>query len=74
MNLNLLAQSVTASFKAQVEMFPNMVNDEILKSISEIADKVLGYKISGAGGGGYIICVAEKSPAENALRIKIRRK
>jgi mevalonate kinase len=32
----------------------------------------LGWKVSGAGGGGYLILVSEK-PIEHAVRIIIRR-
>ena len=61
------------SFEAQIAMFPNMVDDGILQTISLYKEKALGWKLSGAGGGGYIILVAE-TPVESALQIKIRRK
>ena len=32
----------------------------------------IGYKISGAGGGGYLILVSDKE-IKNSVRIKIRR-
>lgn len=60
------------SFNAQVAMFPKMVNQQILAAIEEYKDQALGWKISGAGGGGYLVLVAEK-PVENAMQIKIRR-
>jgi len=49
-----------------------MVDNEILKTIQQYSDKTLGWKLSGAGGGGYLIFVGDK-PLENALQIKIRR-
>lgn len=58
------------SFEAQVAMFPNMVNPAILKIIENYKDQALGWKLSGAGGGGYLVLVSEK-PVENALKIII---
>ena len=63
---------VKASFDAQIAMFPNMVNDDILAQIEEYRDSVLGWKLSGAGGGGYLTFISEK-PVEHALQIRIRR-
>lgn len=60
------------SFEAQIAMFPNMVNDTVWEIIRRYQDQALGWKLSGAGGGGYVIFVAEK-PIKNAVRINIRR-
>jgi galactokinase/mevalonate kinase-like predicted kinase len=62
-----------ASFHAQIAMFPNMVDETITPIINKYASKCFGYKLSGAGGGGYLILVANEG-IENAIRIKIRRK
>ncbi len=62
-----------ASFHAQIEMFPNMFDETIKPIIDKYASKSIGYKLSGAGGGGYLILIAEKE-IENAIQIKIRRK
>jgi galactokinase/mevalonate kinase-like predicted kinase len=61
------------SFDAQVRMFPNMLYDGIPKIIKKYQDGAYGWKLSGAGGGGYLIFVAEK-PIKGAMQIKIRRK
>ncbi|MFT2008565.1 adenylyltransferase/cytidyltransferase family protein [Pontibacter sp. 13R65] len=61
------------SFEAQISLFPNMVDESIMSQIGLYADRALGWKLSGAGGGGYITLVSEK-PIENAIRIKIRRR
>jgi len=65
-------QSVRASFEAQVAMFPNMLTDTMLELIDIYHERALGWKVSGAGGGGYLILVSDK-PIENAVRISIRR-
>ena len=61
-----------ASFEAQVAMFPNMVNNKIRETIQSYEQEALGWKISGAGGGGYLVLVSE-TPVKNAIRIRIRR-
>jgi hypothetical protein len=40
------------SFEAQIAMFPLMVNAQIRATLDQYRDSVLGWKISGAGGGG----------------------
>ena len=61
------------SFEAQIAMLPNMVDAFIFASIDKYKDGAYGWKLSGAGGGGYIIFVAEQ-PIPGAFQIKIRRK
>jgi len=65
-------KAITDSFDAQIAMFPNMVNQDIQNQIGQFKSKVLGWKMSGAGGGGYLIFFSEK-PVENAIQIRIRR-
>lgn len=68
----LAGKAMTASFEAQVSMFPNMVSEEILSHLDEYKSKALGWKLSGAGGGGYFIFFSS-DPIENAFSIKIRK-
>jgi cytidyltransferase-like protein len=64
--------SVRNSFAAQIIMYPNMVSKDIINIINIYKTKTLGWKLSGAGGGGYLIFISEM-PVENALQIRIRR-
>jgi len=61
------------SFHAQIAMFPNMVDSLTTEIIEKYKHLAQGYKLSGAGGGGYLILVSEQS-IENAIQIKIRRR
>ena len=67
-----VGEAFTRSFEAQISMFPNMVNTEILEQIEHYKQAALGWKISGAGGGGYLILFSE-TPIEKAIQIRIRR-
>lgn len=55
-------------------MFPHMVTPEITAQVEEVSrwPGVLGWKLSGAGGGGYLILVSTQD-VPNALRITVRR-
>ena len=64
--------SFRKSFEAQVAMFPNMMNATIAELIRQYQDKALGWKISGAGGGGYLIFVSD-TPIKDAVRVIARR-
>lgn len=60
------------SFEAQIGMFPNMVDGHILSIIEKCKSHALGWKLSGAGGGGYLILVSDRE-IEHAIKIKVRR-
>lgn len=60
------------SFEAQIAMFPHMVNDAILEIMNNYKEQALGWKLSGAGGGGYLVLVSEKK-IPNAIQIRIVR-
>lgn len=64
--------AMVRSFNAQVEMFPLMKNETVEHAILQIAGKCFGYKLSGAGGGGYLVLfTSEDLPF--GLKIRIRR-
>lgn len=72
-NAEKWGQFTSESFEAQKRMFPNMMPDDINSIIEQYKNEALGWKISGAGGGGYIIFISEK-PLKNCFQINIRRK
>jgi len=71
-DLQLFGKAMRESFEAQVAMFPNMLNKDILETLGMYKDQALGWKLSGAGGGGYLVFVSDKE-IKNALQIRIVR-
>lgn len=73
-DLNKFGEAVTESFNAQLNLFPNMAPGDVLAQIMRFSQNpdVKGWKISGAGGGGYLILVCEKHLKES-MSIRIRR-
>ena len=72
-DLQGFAASFKASFEAQIKLFPGMMAEGVAEEIEKYKDKVLAWKMPGAGGGGYLAMVCEK-PLEGSIRIKIRRR
>lgn len=70
-----VGKAMTDSFQAQIAMFPNMTSpeiDQVIREVYAMHPWVLGHKLSGAGGGGYLVLFSEK-PIPNTLQLKIRR-
>jgi cytidyltransferase-like protein len=72
-DLELFSRGFLDSFNAQIRMFPKMINAEILDVIEKYRNKALAWKLSGAGGGGYLIIISDQE-IPNSFRIKIRLK
>ncbi len=70
-NIRKFSKGFLDSFHAQVRMFPKMVNREIEKVIDHYKGEALAWKLSGAGGGGYLIFISE-TEIPNSFKIKIR--
>ena len=60
-------------FEAQVALLPNMMNDRVASLIDEYRECALGWKLSGAGGGGYLVLSADK-PIQGTVRVVARRR
>jgi cytidyltransferase-like protein len=72
-NLAEFGRQVRASYEAQIAMFPQMTSPAVNEMIREHGKESLGWKLSGAGGGGYLVLV-RRQPVQGAIRLKIRRK
>ncbi len=77
-DLQAFAKAYGDSFNAQTAMFPAMIQGCVQSYIDTYKDKVLAYKMPGAGGGGYLACVVEDATAfaskyPEAIRLTVRR-
>ncbi|MGD1084240.1 MAG: adenylyltransferase/cytidyltransferase family protein [Verrucomicrobiota bacterium] len=72
MNLPEFGRQMRASFEAQVRLFPRMSNSAVKTMLRKHGGESLGWKLSGAGGGGYLVLVGRK-PVAGAITLKIRR-
>lgn len=59
-------------FAAQLEMFPNMATPSLYEYVSRLKESACGWKLSGAGGGGYLILISDKI-VPYAMRIRCHR-
>ena len=80
MDLEAFAKAYKASFDAQVAMFPAMIQGCVpayIDTWSQVSG-VLAWKMPGAGGGGYLVCVVSNAETfakdhPEAIRLTIRR-
>ena len=71
-DINAFGNSIKNSFDAQISMFPNMMNQSIKDLINKYKKRAIGWKLSGAGGGGYLFLVSE-TPIKHGIKLFIRR-
>jgi hypothetical protein len=76
-DLSGFASSFLASFKAQTALFPGMIQPGVQEYIDKYSQMpgVLAWKMSGAGGGGYLVLVCQSHDAfpAGAVEVHIRR-
>ena len=61
-------RATTDCFNAQIEMFPQMFTRDMQNIIEKYRDSILGWKVSGCGGGGYFIMISEH-PIPEAIKV-----
>jgi glycerol-3-phosphate cytidylyltransferase-like family protein len=71
-DLEAFGHHFRASFEAQISLFPAMSDPKVRATLRQYADSALGWKLSGAGGGGYLVLVT-KNELPEAIKLKIRR-
>jgi hypothetical protein len=71
-DIEAFGAAVRAGFEAQIAMFPNMMNETVAELIEQYRHEALGWKLSGAGGGGYLILVSDQ-PVKDAVQVVARR-
>jgi len=71
-DIDKFGKTLRAMFDAQVAMFPAMMNERVASVINKYRDSALGWKLTGAGGGGYLILATDKS-IPHAVRVIARR-
>jgi cytidyltransferase-like protein len=71
-DLEAFGQNFRASFEAQVSLFPAMSSPKVRATLREYSNTALGWKLSGAGGGGYLVLIT-KNEMPGAIKLKIRR-
>ena len=53
-------QAASLCLEAQLEIFPGMATEELLSMREKYRNQICGCKMTGSGGGGYMILIAEK--------------
>jgi len=72
-DIELFSEGFRRSFDSQVRMFPKMMNKKISQAIDQYKNTAIAWKLSGAGGGGYLILISEQE-IPNSIRVMIRKK
>ena len=75
MDLQAFADAYLRSFEAQIAMFPAMMQPGVQEHIDRVKEEgALAWKMTGAGGGGYLLVVHDgmRIPS-GSIPVKIRR-
>ncbi len=72
-DLHAFAKAFQDSFDAQIAMFPGMMAPGVDRYIAEWAPRSLAHKMTGAGGGGYLLLVIDGPVPDGAIPVTIRK-
>lgn len=61
-------QATADCFEAQLEMYPEMSTPEVQAAIQAYRDHACGWKLTGCGGGGYLILISD-TPIQKAIKV-----
>ena len=61
-------EASTQCLEAQLALFPAMNTEELQTVRNQVRSRICGCKMTGAGGGGYLLLVSE-TPIENTLQV-----
>jgi len=67
-NVRNWGKATTECFQAQLEMYPAMSTPEVQAAIEKYRNLACGWKLTGCGGGGYLILISEM-PISNAIKV-----
>ncbi len=74
-DLDAFAKAFQDSFDAQVSMFPAMIAPGVQEYIEKVKSLgALAWKMTGAGGGGYLLLVTDGSEIPGSIPLTIRRR
>lgn len=59
-NISQWGKAMTDCLNAQLEMYPAMMTPDIASAIDMYRNQAAGWKITGCGGGGYLLLVSEQ--------------
>ncbi|MBQ7208992.1 MAG: adenylyltransferase/cytidyltransferase family protein [Lentisphaeria bacterium] len=55
-------------FEIQTAMYPAMLTEDMTEAIAARRDSVCGWKVTGCGGGGYLVLISE-TPVDNTIKV-----
>lgn len=61
-------EATAKCFEAQLEMYPAMSTPDVQATIEKHRGEALGWKLTGCGGGGYLILISDAS-IQNAIKV-----
>ena len=68
LDLKQWGEATTECFEAQLEMFPSMMTPDVQAAVEQYRDMACGWKLTGCGGGGYMILISD-APFQKAIKV-----